>query len=243
MADLRDWRAAGTRAPGLGCRRPRSRSGGMRSGATFRRKNRSSRNKPCWIRPRRSRLVAAMMRTFGRRLVLGLSAGSEPSITRSNRVWASSGSRLFRPERACPHRPPPASRSRRPPCRTARPRPVRAARQPGVDGDELARSRRRPMSRSARATNSLPVPDSSVISTVRSALHQPGDGAIDVLHRPRTADQRQATAADGARLGAGGLGVGWPAQRTPRGRSHVVQVEGFGHIGRRRWRRGPHSPR
>ena len=43
-----------------------SRSGGKRKGTTLRRKNRSSRNCPCWINTRRSRCVAATMRTFVR---------------------------------------------------------------------------------------------------------------------------------------------------------------------------------
>jgi len=60
--------------------------------------------------------------------------------------------------------------------------------------------------------------------------HQPRDGAIDLLHRRRTANQRQTLIAHRARLGLGGLGVGRPAQRPFGGRGHVVEIEGFGHI-------------
>ena len=42
----------------------RSRSGGRRNGTTLRRKNKSSRNRPCWIEIRRSLFVAATMRTL-----------------------------------------------------------------------------------------------------------------------------------------------------------------------------------
>ena len=57
----------------------------------------------------------------------------------------------------------------------------------GVDRDE------RPAARglclcSARATSSLPVPDSPVISTVALRLRQPADGAKHVLHRRRLAE-------------------------------------------------------
>src|SRR5664279_3066192 len=82
-----------------------------RSGTTLRRKNRSSRNRPCWIKSRSSLLEAAMMRTS---LFIGV---RPPTVvyspccsTRNNRVCASIGmspisSRKSVPPSACSKRP------------------------------------------------------------------------------------------------------------------------------------------
>ncbi len=70
--------------------------------------------------------------------------------------------------------------------------------------------RRRPKSCSARATSSLPVPLSPVMSTVRSVFHQARKHAIDILHRARTANERDFLLRG---LGRGGLGCGGAVSR------------------------------
>ena len=153
----------------------RSRKGGRRSGTTFRRKNRSSRNRPCWISLRRSRLLAATIRTsvlIGvRRLTVGFTLLQHPQQSRL-RVQRHVAD-LVEEQRAAFGLLEPAGRRV-----GAGERAALVAEQLGLD--QVARDRRQvdgderavaptAKSCSARATSSLPVPDSPVISTVRSA--------------------------------------------------------------------------
>ena len=84
---------------------------------------------------------------------------------------------------------------------------------------------------SARATSSLPVPLSPVISTAEVGVHQPREDAVDLLHRRRAPDQRQVVL---ARRLAPPARHRRPArllvQRLRDLRQHVLQVEGLGQV-------------
>ena len=176
----------------------RSRRGGRRSGTTLSRKNRSSRNSPCWIEMRRSLLVAATMRT----LVL---IGTRPPTvvyspcwsTRRRRVCASIGmspisSRNSVPPSACSKRPG-AARGR------AGEGALLVAEELGFD--QVARDRRH-VDGDERALAALAV----IVQRAGHELlagagfagdhhgevgrHQPGQRPVDLLHGGRAADQR-----------------------------------------------------
>ena len=94
---------------------------------------------------------------------------------------------------------------------------------------------------SARATSSLPVPDSPVISTVDVRLREPADRAEHFLHRRRLAE-------DLGRLAAAASSVDFLAQalldRAADQLDRLVDVEGLGQVleGAALERRRPRSP-
>ena len=60
--------------------------------------------------------------------------------------------------------------------------------------------------------------------------HQPGDGAIHLLHWRRSTDERQSIITHGASLGLRSLCVGRSGERAPGRRGHVIQIERLGDV-------------
>ena len=176
----------------------RSRNGGSRSGTTLRRKNRSSRNRPCWIRIRRSLLVAATMRTS---VLIGV---RPPTVvyspccrTRSSRVCASIGMSPISSRNSVP----PSACSKRPDERVLA--PVNAPFSCPNNSDSI---RSRGIAAMLMATNGPLLPLAVIVQRARHqflagpgfagdhdreiGLHQPRQQTIDFLHRRRAPDQR-----------------------------------------------------